>query len=290
MSVVHWYCIFLIPYLLFFTCSSPDLETDITVSRKNKRKRTDESSTWYTPLDTVYWNKDKSSSNMEHIIRQLQVTLEAVSAALQLHGLHCVSSPGNHQPAASGPGPTAPFFEGKIYGRSAEKESLIKLMKKDSSDVITVVPIVGVGGIGKTALAQFAYNCCDPDLKFDHRIWVSVSNRFDVVRLLRGMLGTLSHGRGEGIDDLPMLQKVLKNFMEFKQLLLIFDDIWDSMDTSKWKNLMALLKYCKAKRIVLLVTTRTLSIANLVGTDEPINLDSMKEEDFWLLFRECIWR
>lgn len=59
--------------------------------------------------------------------------------------------------------------------RDKEKNSIIELIMDSKSDSVTVVPIVGIGGIGKTALAQFVYNDRKVQNQFDHRIWVWVS-------------------------------------------------------------------------------------------------------------------
>lgn len=68
--------------------------------------------------------------------------------------------------------------------RDAERKKIVKLLI-DRADVadLTVLPIVGMGGLGKTTLAQLIYH--DPDVlkHFDLRKWVCVSEEFDVFKL-----------------------------------------------------------------------------------------------------------
>ena len=79
-----------------------------------------------------------------------------------------------------------------MYGRVDEKNLIIEHMREDKPENVIVLPIVGIGGIGKTALAQIIYD--EPTVKslFDYRIWISVSSNFDEVRLTMEMLDFVS--------------------------------------------------------------------------------------------------
>jgi hypothetical protein len=163
----------------------------------------------------------------------------------------------------------------------------MNLMTEEKPGGICVLPIVGIAGVGKTALAQLVYN--DPNVAehFDQRIWVYVSNNFDEVRISREILEFISPGTHEGLCSLAKLQEVLKIHFTSKRILLILDDVWDAVNYWRWSQLLAPLESNAAKATVILLTTRSLSVAQTVGTVEPIKLHSLAYEDFLLLFKSC---
>jgi hypothetical protein len=174
-----------------------------------------------------------------------------------------------------------------VYGRVAEKRSIKKCMLEDISDGVRVLPIVGIAGIGKTALAQFVYNDQEVGTQFQHRIWVWVSRNFDEVRLTREMLDFVCQERHEGISSFAKLQEILKSHVNSKRLLLIFDDVWDDMKDSRWEKLLAPFISGQGTVVVVLVTTRSLSVAKRLGTLKPVKLGALEHDDFLLLFKSC---
>ena len=90
---------------------------------------------------------------------------------------------------------TSSLIQGKVYGRSQEKSHILELIKERKSDAgVTVLPIVGVAGVGKTTLAQLVYNDSDLESQFDLRIWIWVSRSSDETRVTREMLDFVSQG------------------------------------------------------------------------------------------------
>jgi len=73
--------------------------------------------------------------------------------------------------------------EEPIIGRNGEKQEIMKLLSASTNnDETLILPIYGLGGMGKSTLAQLVYN--DAQFKkYDHRIWVYVSRDFSLKKI-----------------------------------------------------------------------------------------------------------
>ncbi|KAF2320981.1 hypothetical protein GH714_032387 [Hevea brasiliensis] len=79
-------------------------------------------------------------------------------------------------------------IESEIYGRNKDKKEIVKLLlsrEETERGNLSFIPIIGMGGLGKTTLAQFAYNDDEVTQHFDVKIWVFVSVDFDAKRIIK---------------------------------------------------------------------------------------------------------
>ncbi|KAF8039380.1 hypothetical protein BT93_B1802 [Corymbia citriodora subsp. variegata] len=135
-------------------------------------------------------------------------------------------------PATSG---TEPCF----VSREDEKREILELLTREEDDRTCVDPeaiaIVGMGGVGKTALVQQIYN--DASLAFDKKAWSCVSNDFNVLSITKSILETFNRDLSFEGKTLNWLQDELKKNLSGKKFLVVFDDVWNK-NYENWTILM----------------------------------------------------
>jgi len=168
--------------------------------------------------------------------------------------------------------------ESSVIGRDVEKKTVVsKLVGESSQEArdVDVISLVGLGGIGKTTLAQLAFNDSQVKAHFEKKIWVCVSDPFDEVRIAKAILEQLE-GRTPDLVELQSLLQTVSESIKGKRFLLVLDDVWTE-NHRQWEPLKLSLKGC-ARGSRILVTTRKDAVATILGTDHRINIEKLSDE------------
>ncbi|CBI36426.3 unnamed protein product, partial [Vitis vinifera] len=138
-----------------------------------------------------------------------------------------------------------------------------------------------MGGIGKTTLAQLAYNHEKVTTYFHERMWVCVSDPFDPMRISRDILEALQKDSC-GFHNLEAVQQKIRTLIADKKFLLVLDDVWTE-NYELWEQVESSLKGgAPGSRI--LVTTRNENVSTMMGTTYKHPLGELSKEQCWSLF------
>ncbi|XP_034700907.1 putative disease resistance RPP13-like protein 1 [Vitis riparia] len=176
--------------------------------------------------------------------------------------------------------------ESLVYGRAQIKEEMVQLLLSDnarSTDAMGAISIVGMGGTGKTTLAQLLYNDQRVKEHFEIKAWVCVSKEFDPIRVTKTILEAINSSMSN-TTDLNLLQAQLKERINMKNFLLVLDDVWNE-DSCDWDTLRTpLIVGAKGSKII--VTTRSTKVASAMRAVHTHCLGGLSSEDGWSLSRK----
>ncbi|VFQ66922.1 unnamed protein product [Cuscuta campestris] len=173
---------------------------------------------------------------------------------------------------------------GQVIGRDADKNVILDLLlAPPSADEHDVIGIVGIGGMGKTALAQLIYNDPLVEKNFGLRLWVCVSDVFDIKEITEKILRSATNSETPKLE-MDQLQSRLRAEVGDKKYLLVLDDVWNE-NREKWVKMRALLKTGRSGSKIL-ITTRLGTTARIMCTVPPHDLRGLSKEKSWELFEK----
>ncbi|GKU96929.1 hypothetical protein SLEP1_g10109 [Rubroshorea leprosula] len=155
------------------------------------------------------------------------------------------------------------------------------------------ISIVGLGGIGKTALAQLIYNDEEVKQHFTTRIWTYVSNIFyesEVAKTIIAELEGLDEVRALQMESVPLnalLKRICKS-IEGKKYLLVLDDVWTENDED-FGGLNVTFKHGAAGSRIL-VTTRKDTVSRVMGSSHTIHLETLNQDLCWSILKKIALR
>uniref|UniRef100_A0A6N2NLM9 NB-ARC domain-containing protein n=1 Tax=Salix viminalis TaxID=40686 RepID=A0A6N2NLM9_SALVM len=178
----------------------------------------------------------------------------------------------------------------EVVGRDDDVSIVMeKLTSLTKQHILSVVPIVGMAGLGKTTVAKKVCEVVREGKQFDVALWVCVSNNFNKVKILGAMLQIIDKTTG-GLTNLDAILQNLKKKLENKTFFLVLDDVWND-DHGKWDDLKEqLLKISSKNGNAVVVTTRKTEIAGMMETFAEIQHQpgKLSDDECWSIIKQKV--
>ncbi|PHT73482.1 hypothetical protein T459_24267 [Capsicum annuum] len=161
--------------------------------------------------------------------------------------------------------------ENNMVGRDDQRERLLNDLTTDFSGEPKVIPIVGMGGIGKTTLAKEVYNQKSILCRFDVHAWATVSQQHNRKEILLGLLRSTIK-----MDDTVETKK---------RYLIVLDDIWSC---EVWDGVRRCFPTEDNVGSRILLTTRNNEVACYADTENlSLRMSFMDQDENWSLFKSA---
>uniref|UniRef100_A0A452Z2K6 Uncharacterized protein n=2 Tax=Aegilops tauschii subsp. strangulata TaxID=200361 RepID=A0A452Z2K6_AEGTS len=173
-----------------------------------------------------------------------------------------------------------------VLGRERELDDVLRMMQTDDSTPgLSILPITGMAGIGKTTLAQLVFwHPWVVDTFGDDRIWVSVPREFNTMVILSRIAQVLTTQQCSTSDspeeemieqeDSVKLKYLVKEKLSGQRFFIVLDDAWDQ-DRKKWQELMEVLDSAGKPGSKMIVTSRIPDVVTLTKSLKPYTLQCL---------------
>ncbi|XP_042046789.1 putative late blight resistance protein homolog R1B-16 [Salvia splendens] len=157
-------------------------------------------------------------------------------------------------------------------------------------DALTILPVVGMAGIGKSEYAKYIYH--DPFISchFDIRAWVKISLDYSIASVLSQLLASLK-GKVDrlGRDSLKVIEAEeleIYKILSGRRYLIVMDDIWSAEVCDDVRKLFP--DNHNGSRIIL--TTRLMDVAIYAATGWKIlMMRFLDDKQSWRLFHHKVF-
>ncbi|KAL7099478.1 hypothetical protein ACP275_09G086600 [Erythranthe tilingii] len=170
-------------------------------------------------------------------------------------------------------------------------DQLIEVMDKltGQQSNLRIIPIVGMGGIGKTTLAINAYTNPLITEQFDIRAWVTISQTYNVREILVEILLCASKDKSReilsGMSEGEIGERVHKSLYG-RRYLIVLDDIW-SVDV--WDEVQLFFPNNGQGSRVMITTRLSNIVFQLIGSHGLV-MDLLDDDKSWDLLCGNIFR
>ncbi|KAL1546743.1 putative late blight resistance protein R1B-23 [Salvia divinorum] len=184
-----------------------------------------------------------------------------------------------------------PMSRDDVVGFDEDKAQMMDRITDNSYSNREILPIVGMGGIGKSTLAKYVYD--DPMIidQYDIRAWVTISQDYSIPSILSQLLASLNGkvhqvGRDYSLIVIEAEKLEIYKILLGRRYLIVMDNVWS---VEAWDHVQRLFPNNRnGSRIIL--TTRLMDVASYAANSWDIHMMRfLDDEQSWCLFHRKVF-
>ncbi|XP_078152566.1 putative disease resistance RPP8-like protein 2 [Carex rostrata] len=133
--------------------------------------------------------RDPALHNLAVEMNKILARIQEINESRVKYGIHTLGEGSGARLRLPVRPPVLPEIDDPdVVGIDRDRDNIVKKLLDRGIKRRTVISIVGPGGLGKTTLARKVYNSDDVKRQFDVRIWVVISQEFNLIDILRKII------------------------------------------------------------------------------------------------------
>ncbi|XP_057777562.1 putative disease resistance protein RGA3 isoform X1 [Salvia miltiorrhiza] len=223
--------------------------------------------------------------NPAHTIKQINADFKSMNKRAAELGLESIVV---NAPAAAFE--TDPFTLDPIFiGKDDVVSEIVELFSESPEEqMMSILAIVGMGGIGKTTLTRKVFTHKKINARFKSLIWVHVSQCSDPIILFKKIFSTLTSHKSDGVESAEVILQKLQEILKAKTYLLVLDDVWNEYILKGFINSLWGITSTKGNGII--ITTRNEEVALKLRPLYIHSSNGLSDEDCWSIIKAKSFR